>query len=48
MIVGGVAFASLKNVGGSYVLKFDTTALYFGMLANAFAASDRVPHDPSF
>lgn len=39
VIVGGVAFASLKKgVDGSYSLKFDTTALVFGMLANAFAA----------
>jgi len=39
VIVGGVAFASLKKgADGSYSLKFDTTALVFGMLANAFAA----------
>ena len=39
IIVGGVAFASLKKGDdGSYSLKFDTTALVFGMLANAFAA----------
>mmetsp|Transcript_31318 Transcript_31318/g.62358 ORF Transcript_31318/g.62358 Transcript_31318/m.62358 type:complete len:342 (+) Transcript_31318:246-1271(+) len=39
IIVGGVAFASLKKgVDGSYSLKFDSTALIFGMLANAFAA----------
>jgi len=39
IIVGGVAFASLKKGGdGSYSLKFDTTALVFGMLANCFAA----------
>ena len=39
VIVGGVAFASLKKGGdGSYSLKFDTTALVFGMLANSFAA----------
>jgi len=39
IIVGGVAFASLKKGGdGSYSLKFDATALIFGMLANAFAA----------
>jgi solute carrier family 35 protein E1 len=39
IIVGGVAFASLKKGGdGSYSLKFDVTALVFGMLANAFAA----------
>jgi len=39
IIVGGVAFASLKKGGdGSYSLKFDQTALVFGMLANTFAA----------
>jgi solute carrier family 35 protein E1 len=39
IIVGGVAFASLKKGDdGSYSLKFDSTALVFGMLANAFAA----------
>jgi len=39
IIVGGVAFASLKKgTDGSYSLKFDATALIFGMLANAFAA----------
>ncbi len=39
IIVGGVAFASLKKGNdGSYSLKFDRTALVFGMLANAFAA----------
>ncbi|KAL7436514.1 hypothetical protein ACHAXM_005240 [Skeletonema potamos] len=39
IIVGGVAFASLKKGDdGSYSLKFDVTALVFGMLANAFAA----------
>lgn len=39
VIVGGVAFASLKKgVDGSYSLKFDQTALVFGLLANAFAA----------
>ena len=39
IIVGGVAFASLKKgLDGSYSLKFDATALIFGMLANAFAA----------
>ena len=39
VIVGGVAFASLKKgADGGYSLKFDTTALVFGMLANAFAA----------
>mmetsp|Transcript_20166 Transcript_20166/g.42368 ORF Transcript_20166/g.42368 Transcript_20166/m.42368 type:complete len:339 (+) Transcript_20166:85-1101(+) len=39
IIVGGVAFASLKKGDdGSYSLKFDTTALVFGMLANSFAA----------
>ena len=39
IIVGGVAFASLKKGGdGSYALKFDTTALVFGMIANSFAA----------
>jgi solute carrier family 35 protein E1 len=40
IIVGGVAFASLKKdaESGGYKLKFDQTALVFGMLANAFAA----------
>jgi len=39
IIVGGVAFASLKKgVDGGYALKFDQTALVFGMLANSFAA----------
>jgi len=39
IIMGGVAFASLKKGSdGSYSLKFDATALIFGMLANAFAA----------
>jgi len=39
IIVGGVAFASLKKGGdGAYALKFDTTALVFGMIANSFAA----------
>lgn len=39
IIVGGVAFASLKKGDdGAYKLKFDTTALAFGMLANSFAA----------
>lgn len=39
VIVGGVAFASLKKGDdGSYSLKFDHTALVFGLLANAFAA----------
>jgi solute carrier family 35 protein E1 len=39
IIVGGVAFASLKKgLDGSYSLKFDQTALVFGMLANTFAA----------
>lgn len=39
IIVGGVAFASLnKGVDGGYALKFDQTALVFGMLANTFAA----------
>ena len=39
IIVGGVAFASLKKADDSaYALKFDMTALVFGMLANAFAA----------
>lgn len=39
IIVGGVAFASLKKgEDGSYALKFDTTALVFGMIANSFAA----------
>jgi solute carrier family 35 protein E1 len=38
-IVGGVAFASLKKgPDGSYGLKFDETALIFGMLGNSFAA----------
>lgn len=40
IIVGGVAFASLKKSAdtGSYALKFDQTALVFGMMANTFAA----------
>mmetsp|Transcript_12067 Transcript_12067/g.18516 ORF Transcript_12067/g.18516 Transcript_12067/m.18516 type:complete len:349 (+) Transcript_12067:44-1090(+) len=39
IIVGGVAFASLKKgEDGAYGLKFDQTALVFGMLANTFAA----------
>mmetsp|Transcript_3243 Transcript_3243/g.7494 ORF Transcript_3243/g.7494 Transcript_3243/m.7494 type:complete len:290 (-) Transcript_3243:166-1035(-) len=39
IIVGGVAFASLKKgPDGGYGLKFDQTALLFGMMANAFAA----------
>jgi len=39
VIVGGVAFASLKkSATGGYALKFDQTALVFGMLANSFAA----------
>ena len=39
IIVGGVAFASLKKGDdGAYALKFDQTALFFGMLANGFAA----------
>lgn len=39
IIVGGVAFASLKkSAEGAYALKFDQTALLFGMLANTFAA----------
>ena len=39
IIVGGVAFASLKKgEDGTYSLKFDQTALLFGMIANAFAA----------
>ena len=38
IIVGGVAFASLKKIDGVYALKFDQTALVFGMLANVFAA----------
>lgn len=39
IIVGGVAFASLKKgVDGAYALKFDQTALVFGMAANSFAA----------
>mmetsp|Transcript_38039 Transcript_38039/g.92456 ORF Transcript_38039/g.92456 Transcript_38039/m.92456 type:complete len:370 (+) Transcript_38039:22-1131(+) len=38
-IVGGVAFASLKkNEEGAYKLKFDQTALVFGMIGNTFAA----------
>lgn len=38
-IVGGVAFASLKKAAdGSYALKFDETALLFGMIGNTFAA----------
>ena len=38
IIVGGVAFASMKKVEGAYTLKFDMTALQFGLLANCFAA----------
>lgn len=38
IIVGGVAFASLKKIDGVYALKFDQTALLFGMAANSFAA----------
>ena len=39
IIVGGVGFASLKKgADGAYALKFDQTALIFGMLANGFAA----------
>jgi len=38
IIVGGVAFASLKKGPAGYALKFDMTALVFGMIANAFAA----------
>lgn len=40
VIVGGVAFASLKKDAETqtYSLKFDQTALVFGMLANSFAA----------
>lgn len=40
VIVGGVAFASLKKDPETkqYALKFDQTALVFGMLANIFAA----------
>ena len=38
-IVGGVAFASLKKDDtGAYKLKFDQTALLFGMIGNTFAA----------
>jgi len=38
-IVGGVAFASLKKgPDGGYALKFDETALLFGMIGNTFAA----------
>merc|ERR1711865_246369 len=38
-IVGGVAFASLKKgADGTYALKFDETALIFGMIGNIFAA----------
>jgi len=38
-IVGGVAFASLKKgLDGAYKLKFDETALLFGMIGNTFAA----------
>jgi len=38
-IVGGVAFASLKKgPDGAYGLKFDQTALIFGMIGNIFAA----------
>lgn len=40
VIVGGVAFASMKvdPLTQKYALKFDATALYFGLMANAFAA----------
>ena len=39
IIVGGVMFASLKKQAeGGYALKFDMTALQFGLLANCFAA----------
>jgi len=39
IIVGGVGFASLKKgADGAYGLKFDQTALVFGMIANVFAA----------
>jgi solute carrier family 35 protein E1 len=38
VIAGGVAFASLKKIDGAYALKFDMTALQFGLLANLFAA----------
>ena len=39
IIVGGVAFASMKKGDdGAYALKFDQTALVFGMIANSFAA----------
>eukprot|EP00591_Stephanopyxis_turris_P004333 CAMPEP_0195519312 /NCGR_PEP_ID=MMETSP0794_2-20130614/14570_1 /TAXON_ID=515487 /ORGANISM="Stephanopyxis turris, Strain CCMP 815" /LENGTH=315 /DNA_ID=CAMNT_0040648437 /DNA_START=129 /DNA_END=1076 /DNA_ORIENTATION=- len=38
IIVGGVAFASLKKGPEGYALKFDETALFFGMIANSFAA----------
>lgn len=39
IIVGGVAFASMKKgEDGNYALKFDSTALIFGMIANFFAA----------
>jgi len=39
VIVGGVGFASLKKgLDGAYALKFDKTALVFGMIANCFAA----------
>merc|ERR1719424_1476408 len=38
-IVGGVAFAALKKgADGAYALKFDETALLFGMIGNTFAA----------
>ena len=38
-IVSGVAFASLKKDDtGAYKLKFDQTALLFGMIGNTFAA----------
>ena len=39
-IVGGVMFASLKKdpTTGAYGLKFDETALLFGMIGNTFAA----------
>ena len=39
IIVGGVMFASLKKQAeGGYALKFDMTALQFGLFANCFAA----------
>merc|ERR1711972_440336 len=37
-IVGGVAFASLKKIEGKYALKFDQTALVFGLIGNSFQA----------